>query len=246
MHESQCAPACFRDLMCCSMCMNDSGSSASHLPCSLPKSKQHSHAHCTGIRKRPGIAEAKQAKLSSLGPKACIVSDSSVAPAGDDIAPTVHDSTTSLSAPSQEASPSLKKLPPTDDSSSSLDDSPPFSMVTLGCVVKDGLSLRTQWEFLKLGMPGGMMMAAEASSFDITTAMAGLLGGCMRLRCLQRPSQRKDLHSGCQTEYYMHCSALSRVLNGCSLDVLHGSVGLSSVCLPSATLQVVPAADLMR
>lgn len=93
---------------------------------------------------------------------------------GDEVGNTVHDSTTSLSAPSQEASPNLKKLDSAE--SSSLDDYPPFSLVTLACVIRDGLSLRTQWEFLKLGMPGGCMMAAEASSFDITTAMAGLLG----------------------------------------------------------------------
>ncbi|KAK9809481.1 hypothetical protein WJX73_002316 [Symbiochloris irregularis] len=92
----------------------------------------------------------------------------------DELSNTVHDSTTSLSPPSQEASPSLKKQPSAE--SSTEDDSPPFSMVTLGCVIRDGLSFKTQWEFLKLGMPGGLMMAAEASSFDITTAMAGLLG----------------------------------------------------------------------
>lgn len=39
-----------------------------------------------------------------------------------------------------------------------------------------GLSLETQWAFMQLGIPGGFMMAAEASSYDVTTALAGLLG----------------------------------------------------------------------
>ena len=42
--------------------------------------------------------------------------------------------------------------------------------------VRGGLSLRTQVAFWTLGLPGGFMMAADASSFDITTAMAGFLG----------------------------------------------------------------------
>ncbi len=42
--------------------------------------------------------------------------------------------------------------------------------------VRAGLSLQTQAAFWTLGLPGGFMMAADASSFDITTAMAGFLG----------------------------------------------------------------------
>ena len=43
-------------------------------------------------------------------------------------------------------------------------------------LLKAGLSLETQWAFMQLGIPGGLMMAAEASSYDVTTALAGLLG----------------------------------------------------------------------
>ena len=43
-------------------------------------------------------------------------------------------------------------------------------------LLRAGLSLETQWAFMQLGIPGGFMMAAEASSFDVTTALAGLLG----------------------------------------------------------------------
>ena len=43
-------------------------------------------------------------------------------------------------------------------------------------LIKAGLSLETQWAFMQLGLSGGFMMAAEASSFDVTTALAGLLG----------------------------------------------------------------------
>ncbi len=43
-------------------------------------------------------------------------------------------------------------------------------------LLKAGLSLKTQWAFMQLGIPGGLMMAAEASSYDVTTALAGLLG----------------------------------------------------------------------
>ena len=47
---------------------------------------------------------------------------------------------------------------------------------TLLSLVKAGLTPETQWAFLQLGIPGGCMMAADASSFDVTTAMAGALG----------------------------------------------------------------------
>lgn len=32
------------------------------------------------------------------------------------------------------------------------------------------------FEFMTLGLPGGLMLAVESSSFEITTAMAGILG----------------------------------------------------------------------
>ena len=47
---------------------------------------------------------------------------------------------------------------------------------SLSSLVKAGLAPETQWAFLQLGIPGGCMMAADASSFDVTTAMAGALG----------------------------------------------------------------------
>lgn len=47
---------------------------------------------------------------------------------------------------------------------------------TYSALLKAGLSPETQWSFLKLGLPGGLMMAADSSSFDVTTAMAGSLG----------------------------------------------------------------------
>jgi len=47
---------------------------------------------------------------------------------------------------------------------------------SLSSLVRAGLAPETQWAFLQLGIPGGCMMAADASSFDVTTAMAGALG----------------------------------------------------------------------
>ena len=47
-------------------------------------------------------------------------------------------------------------------------------------LLKAGLSLETQWAFMQLGIPGGLMMAAEASSYDVTTALAGLLGAAQK------------------------------------------------------------------
>ena len=40
------------------------------------------------------------------------------------------------------------------------------------------------WRFLQLGMPGAVMMTADASSFDITTAMAGILSMSLALYLL--------------------------------------------------------------
>ena len=36
--------------------------------------------------------------------------------------------------------------------------------------------MQAVWNFLLLGLPGGVMMALDAASFDITTVMAGFLG----------------------------------------------------------------------
>lgn len=46
----------------------------------------------------------------------------------------------------------------------------------LSPVLLDGLSPGALRLFLGLGLPGGFMMGMEASSFDITTALAGRLG----------------------------------------------------------------------
>lgn len=50
------------------------------------------------------------------------------------------------------------------------------SVQTLGKAVKKGCQIGTLCRFWKLGLPGGAMMAADASSFDVTTAFAGALG----------------------------------------------------------------------
>ena len=42
--------------------------------------------------------------------------------------------------------------------------------------VKAGLSPHVLSSFLVLGLPGGVMMAADACSFDVTTVMASILG----------------------------------------------------------------------
>lgn len=87
-----------------------------------------------------------------------------------------NDVIRTASSASTPQKPSAASPRPSQASEGDDDEQPPFSLATLGAVVRDGLSLRTQWEFLKLGLPGGLMMAAEASSFDITTALAGILG----------------------------------------------------------------------
>lgn len=48
--------------------------------------------------------------------------------------------------------------------------------LTLTSAVKQGCELTTLRHFWRLGLPGGAMMAADASSFDVTTAFAGALG----------------------------------------------------------------------
>lgn len=42
--------------------------------------------------------------------------------------------------------------------------------------IKAGLSPHVLSNFLVLGLPGGVMMAADACSFDVTTVMASILG----------------------------------------------------------------------
>ena len=50
------------------------------------------------------------------------------------------------------------------------------SHLTLRKAISQGCELKTLRQFWKLGLPGGAMMAADASSFDVTTAFAGALG----------------------------------------------------------------------
>lgn len=49
-------------------------------------------------------------------------------------------------------------------------------MATVGHAIKHGVSPAVLARFLVLGMPGGVMMAADAASFDVTTVMASVLG----------------------------------------------------------------------
>lgn len=53
---------------------------------------------------------------------------------------------------------------------------PEVTVATVGNAVKHGLSPAVLAKFLVLGMPGGVMMAADAASFDVTTVMASVLG----------------------------------------------------------------------
>ena len=64
-------------------------------------------------------------------------------------------------------------------------------------LMRAGLSPETQWAFLQLGFPGGCMMAADASSFDVTTAMAGALGEPSVVNCeLPETRRRSGLQEG--------------------------------------------------
>ena len=68
-------------------------------------------------------------------------------------------------------------------------------------LLRAGLSLETQWAFMQLGIPGGLMMAAEASSYDVTTALAGLLGSAQPDQAAWHPprwaqSLRQSSHPG--------------------------------------------------
>ena len=42
--------------------------------------------------------------------------------------------------------------------------------------IKHGVTPSVLARFLVLGLPGGVMMAADAASFDVTTVMASVLG----------------------------------------------------------------------
>ena len=49
-------------------------------------------------------------------------------------------------------------------------------MSSTWAAIKAGLAPHYLLRFASIGLPGGILMAADAASFDITTAMAGFLG----------------------------------------------------------------------
>ncbi|KAL3156932.1 hypothetical protein ABBQ38_001194 [Trebouxia sp. C0009 RCD-2024] len=53
---------------------------------------------------------------------------------------------------------------------------PEVTVLSVGHAIKHGVSPAVLAKFLVLGMPGGVMMAADAASFDVTTVMASVLG----------------------------------------------------------------------
>lgn len=53
---------------------------------------------------------------------------------------------------------------------------PEVTVASVGHAIKRGVSPAVLARFLVLGMPGGVMMAADAASFDVTTVMASVLG----------------------------------------------------------------------
>lgn len=60
---------------------------------------------------------------------------------------------------------------------------PEVTVSSVGHAIKHGVSPAVLAKFLVLGMPGGVMMAADAASFDVTTVMASVLGTAATL-CL--------------------------------------------------------------
>ncbi len=52
----------------------------------------------------------------------------------------------------------------------------PYVAPTLKAVFADAVAPATFAEFLKLAIPGGLMMQIEGNSFDITNVLASLLG----------------------------------------------------------------------
>lgn len=60
---------------------------------------------------------------------------------------------------------------PSKDDSRALDKDMSWSVIARGAV-----SLPALKTFLRLGVPGGLNMAADGIAFDITTAFAGFLG----------------------------------------------------------------------
>lgn len=58
---------------------------------------------------------------------------------------------------------------------------------TLTSSMKAGFTFATVRQFWTLGLPGGLMMAADASSFDVTTAFAGALGEALSCKHVDLP-----------------------------------------------------------
>jgi hypothetical protein len=52
----------------------------------------------------------------------------------------------------------------------------PYVAPTLKAVFLDAIAPASFLEFLKLGIPGGLMMQLEGNSYDITNVLASLLG----------------------------------------------------------------------
>lgn len=53
---------------------------------------------------------------------------------------------------------------------------PKVTTASVAAAIWHGIAPKTLTRFLVLGLPGGVMMAADACSFDVTTVMASILG----------------------------------------------------------------------
>ena len=53
---------------------------------------------------------------------------------------------------------------------------PKVTSASVVAAIWHGMAPKTLTRFLILGLPGGVMMAADACSFDVTTVMASILG----------------------------------------------------------------------
>ena len=56
---------------------------------------------------------------------------------------------------------------------------PKVSSASVMAAIWHGVSPAVLARFLVLGLPGGVMMAADACSFDVTTVMASVLGNTL-------------------------------------------------------------------
>ena len=69
----------------------------------------------------------------------------------------------------------------------------PVTKASVWEAVCKGVSPQVLSNFLVLGLPGGVMMAADACSFDVTTVMASILGEPLPRRP-PRPPPYLQLH----------------------------------------------------